>query len=323
MYRRLHTRPPRAAALETSLYLNLAQGHLKSGHFGRAERACQVVLREDPSSEKALFRLGEAQVELGKLDEVARTIALLKKEEEGTSTTTTNKSGQQLAATLQQRLGQKIRAAKAEQRSAKEKERQLALRIMSKADEFAVDDAELEKRKKNAPGALPGVPSGTWFPEMAAAGALNKMKMNPTSSSAAKSGKGKASRQAGGDEEALEDPSMDLHDCIRDRAAGSTAVDRTAVDRALAQALRYRKAKTRAQKSQEDRISFGAKLFYLRNERSRDQFEAAQKDFRVGAEAACDVEEPAEQAEKVAPDMEAESASPSNSYGDDIVVDLD
>ena len=102
-----------------------------------------------------------------------------------------------------------------------------------------------------------------------------------------------------------------------------TAVDRTAVDRALAQALRYRKAKTRAQKSQEDRISFGAKLFYLRNERSRDQFEAAQKDFRVGAEAVCDVEEPAEQAEKVAPDMEAESASPSNSYGDDIVVDLD
>lgn len=45
---------------EQSLYLNLAQGHLKLGEAEKAMKACHVVLQDAPTNEKALYRLAEA-----------------------------------------------------------------------------------------------------------------------------------------------------------------------------------------------------------------------------------------------------------------------
>jgi len=50
--------------LESSLYLNLAQGHLKLGEPHRALRACEVVIKEEPSNIKALYRGSEALLAL-------------------------------------------------------------------------------------------------------------------------------------------------------------------------------------------------------------------------------------------------------------------
>ncbi|CAD7939517.1 unnamed protein product [Amoebophrya sp. A25] len=64
--------------LERTLYLNLAQGQLRCQNWTAAERACDVVLREDPKNEKALFRLGEAQLHSGApVEEFQKTVGRL------------------------------------------------------------------------------------------------------------------------------------------------------------------------------------------------------------------------------------------------------
>mmetsp|Transcript_65300 Transcript_65300/g.156088 ORF Transcript_65300/g.156088 Transcript_65300/m.156088 type:complete len:373 (-) Transcript_65300:16-1134(-) len=50
--------------LEQSLYLNLAQGHLKLGEPKRALRACEVVVKDEPANVKALYRGVEALLTL-------------------------------------------------------------------------------------------------------------------------------------------------------------------------------------------------------------------------------------------------------------------
>lgn len=61
--------PAESCRLERSLYLNLAQGYLKTGEPRRASRACQVVLQDSPHDVKALYRAAEASLLLQDLDD--------------------------------------------------------------------------------------------------------------------------------------------------------------------------------------------------------------------------------------------------------------
>lgn len=63
--------------MERSLYLNLAQGYLKLGEPERALRACVVVLQEDATNGKALFRAAEACLAMKHLDKAGDWLAKL------------------------------------------------------------------------------------------------------------------------------------------------------------------------------------------------------------------------------------------------------
>ncbi|KAL3898266.1 MAG: hypothetical protein SGCHY_002858 [Lobulomycetales sp.] len=55
-------------ALQISVHANMALIHVASGNHSRAVESCSKCLALDPSHAKALFRRGQAYVELGQLD---------------------------------------------------------------------------------------------------------------------------------------------------------------------------------------------------------------------------------------------------------------
>jgi peptidyl-prolyl isomerase D len=59
--------------LELSLHLNLAACYLKEKQYEEAVESCNKVLKQSPKNTKALYRLGQAQYELGKLEEAKKT----------------------------------------------------------------------------------------------------------------------------------------------------------------------------------------------------------------------------------------------------------
>eukprot|EP00929_Paragymnodinium_shiwhaense_P066602 TRINITY_DN33412_c0_g1_i2.p1 TRINITY_DN33412_c0_g1~~TRINITY_DN33412_c0_g1_i2.p1 ORF type:complete len:365 (+),score=91.62 TRINITY_DN33412_c0_g1_i2:102-1196(+) len=65
---------PESMALERSLYLNLAQGYLKLEEPDKALRACQVVLSENKTDAKAVYRAAEA---LWALERQAEAVGVL------------------------------------------------------------------------------------------------------------------------------------------------------------------------------------------------------------------------------------------------------
>jgi len=66
-----------SAALERSLYLNLAQGYLRLGEHDRALKACKVVLLEHPRETKAHFRGAEACLAMERYDEAIKWASAL------------------------------------------------------------------------------------------------------------------------------------------------------------------------------------------------------------------------------------------------------
>lgn len=59
--------------LEASIQLNLAACYLKERRFEAVVDNCDKVLKHNPKNTKALFRLGQAQFELGKLEVAKQT----------------------------------------------------------------------------------------------------------------------------------------------------------------------------------------------------------------------------------------------------------
>mmetsp|Transcript_48629 Transcript_48629/g.103961 ORF Transcript_48629/g.103961 Transcript_48629/m.103961 type:complete len:401 (-) Transcript_48629:288-1490(-) len=94
---------PESQALERSLYLNLAQGYLKLGDAAKALRACQVVLHENATDVKALYRAAEASLELRKYSETEKLLEVL--QEVGKEDTSVLAGAQRLSLKL--RAGQK------------------------------------------------------------------------------------------------------------------------------------------------------------------------------------------------------------------------
>lgn len=68
--------------METSLYLNLAQGHLQMGEYDRTIKATEVVLHGEPRNEKALYREAEAYFHKGDTKKCGQLLERL--EETGT-----------------------------------------------------------------------------------------------------------------------------------------------------------------------------------------------------------------------------------------------
>jgi len=60
--------------LVKTLHLNLAGGFIKQKQFEEALESCQKVLEKDPTNGKALFRSGQAQLGLGKLEEAKEAL---------------------------------------------------------------------------------------------------------------------------------------------------------------------------------------------------------------------------------------------------------
>ncbi|CAD7944063.1 unnamed protein product [Amoebophrya sp. A120] len=276
--------PRSATELETALYLNLAQGHLKLSEWKQAEKALFIVLREDKSNAKAWFRLGEAQLGMeqsSSYEDVKKTILKL-----------VDLGNKPLATSLQAKLKEK-----------KEKEKDVYRKIMKNADQFAVDEAELEERKGKAT-------EGITLPSAATANsvsfeqtsALHDSIRNPTvlqygyrkhyadqrtTAPLLEVGKGHEvqetsstiqERAVGAQVEANKTGSGADHD---NDESTPTAVQKTFLDRALQQAKRYQKF---SRKSSKENIQHQAKLFYLRQGLEGSQVAKDYEMFAQGVE---------------------------------------
>lgn len=72
--------------LEGSLHLNLAACYLKEKNYEAVVDHCEKVLKITPKNTKALFRLGQAQFELGKLETAKATLSKALEYEPGEKT---------------------------------------------------------------------------------------------------------------------------------------------------------------------------------------------------------------------------------------------
>lgn len=123
--------------LEKSLYLNLAQGHLRVNEPGKALRACQVVLHDDDKNQKALYRGAEACLALGNFDQ-ARGLLLSLLE-----TDSSHAEGQRLLRRVQ-------RQQQAGEKAATRKQKAMARAMCSGAD-FSEGRAQNEASANQAP----------------------------------------------------------------------------------------------------------------------------------------------------------------------------
>lgn len=112
--------------LEKSLYLNLAQGHLRLEQPEKALRACYVVMHEHPDDLKAKYRAAEACLSLRRFDEAVKRLCEIRDAPDCEPNTTAGV----------QRL---LQRAQAGQRQEVQRQRAVAKKMCAAASVFSED----------------------------------------------------------------------------------------------------------------------------------------------------------------------------------------
>lgn len=272
------------ANLELTLYLNLAQGHLKILQPEKALRACQIVLDADPRNPKALYRAADALFRLDRADEANAMLDSL------------------MAQGTMQAACHQLRQEHAAKQNARQRDAKKMGRKMFKGIEGSGEGRQTATGPSLSSSVMDGLPAAGGLMDCGAEVAAL------TSNGTAWAGKasGYAARTAG---------------AAGASAATSTGEEPRSeeqrsedfMQRALAQCHRYQASSKRSTKLVQGTIQHGTKCAFLRGQQGGDAYAESLSSAREEVDQMCTAaagaqEEEIEQEEEEEEDASAEGA---------------